>query len=135
MLRPTGTVGTCEHARVSKGLIGRIAAVGGVVLLVAVLGVLAKAWYDSRIPETYSVMAYGTHDYGGGSEPPVHEGHGTGGGTSVADLHGPSAGPDARFRLTAKTADVRLTSGRVVHALTFNGSSPGPELRVQQGDL
>jgi FtsP/CotA-like multicopper oxidase with cupredoxin domain len=120
---------------VSKGLLGRIAAAAGVVLLVAVLGLLAKSWYDSRIPGTYSVMSYGTHDYGGGSEPSVHEGHVTGG-ISVADLQGPASGPpDQRFELTAKSADVRLTSGRVVHALTFNGMSPGPELRVHQGDL
>ena len=37
--------------------------------------------------------------------------------------------------LTAKSATVRLSSGREVEALTFNGSSPGPELRVKQGDL
>ena len=122
--------------RVTRRVAGRIAAVLGVVLLVGVLGFLAKAWYDSRIPETYSVMSYGSHDYGGGSEPPVHEGHGAGEGTSVAALHGPATGqPDARFELTARTADVQLPSGRVVHALTFNGSSPGPELRVRQGDL
>ena len=43
--------------------------------------------------------------------------------------------PDARFELTARAADIRLSSGRVVHALTFDGKSPGPELRVEQGDL
>ena len=123
--------------RVSKRLVGRIAAATGVVVLVGLLGFLAKAWYDSRIPGTYSVMSYGTHDFGGGSEVAVHEGHGGATpGTSVADLHGPETGkPDVRFELNAKSAEVRLTSGRVVHALTFNGSSPGPELRVRQGDL
>ena len=43
--------------------------------------------------------------------------------------------PDARFELTARAADIHLSSGRVVHALTFDGKSPGPELRVEQGDL
>ncbi len=79
-------------------------------------------------------MSYGAHEYGGGPEPPNHEGHG--GGTSVTDLHGPSEGePDVRFELTARAAEIRLSSGRIVHALTYNGTSPGPELRVRQGDL
>jgi len=37
--------------------------------------------------------------------------------------------------LTARTATIRLASGKEVEALTFGGVSPGPELRVQQGDL
>jgi FtsP/CotA-like multicopper oxidase with cupredoxin domain len=120
----------------SKSHIGRIAAIAAVVLLVAVVAVLGKAWWDSRLPTTYNVMSYGTHEYGGGPEPPNHAGHDAGTGTSVADLHGPSDGtPDAHFELTARTADIRLSSGRVVHALTFDGRSPGPELRVEQGDL
>ena len=61
---------------------------------------------------------------------------GTHGGISVASLRGPQRGtPDARFELTAQTATIRLASGRTVNAMTFNGSSPGPELRVHQGDL
>ena len=120
----------------SRALAGRIAAITAVVLVVAVLGVLGKAWWDSRLPDTYNVMSYGTHDYGGGPEPPSHAGHDVGTGTSVADLHGPSDGaPDVRFELTATAADIQLSSGRMVHALTFNGTSPGPELRVRQGDL
>jgi len=120
---------------VSKGLIGRIAVAAVVAALVAVVAVLGKMWWDSRLPDTYNVMAYGTHEYGGGPEPPDHEGH-AGTGTSVADLKGPSDGtPEARFELTARAADIRLSSGRLVHALTFDGTSPGPELRVHQGDL
>ena len=120
----------------SRAHIGRIVAIAAVVLLVAVVAVLGKAWWDSRLPGTYNVMSYGTHEYGGGPEPPNHAGHDAGAGTSVADLHGPSDDtPDARFELTARAADIRLSSGRVVHALTFDGKSPGPELRVTQGDL
>lgn len=37
--------------------------------------------------------------------------------------------------LSARTATIRLASGREVEALTFDGVSPGPELRVRQGDL
>jgi len=114
----------------------RIAATCLVVLLVGVVAVAAKAWYESRLPGTYNVMDYGTHEYGGGPEPRDHEGHAARTGISVADLHGPSGEtPHARFEVTARAADVHLASGRVVHALTFNGTSPGPELRVRQGDL
>jgi FtsP/CotA-like multicopper oxidase with cupredoxin domain len=121
----------------NRHLLGRIAVVTAVVVLVGVVAVVAKAWYDSRLPGTYNVMDFGSHDYGGGPEPPDHAAHGGGGGsTSVADLHGPRNGaPDERFELTAREADLRLRSGRVVHALTFNGVSPGPELRVREGDL
>ena len=113
----------------------RIAGVAGHVLLVALLSVVGKAWWDSRLPGTYSVMDYGTHDFGGGSEPAGHD-HGGAGGISVSDLRGPRSGaPDTRFELAARSAEIRLASGRRVQALTFNGSSPGPELRVRQGDL
>jgi FtsP/CotA-like multicopper oxidase with cupredoxin domain len=118
----------------SKAFLGRIVAMTGVVLLVAFLALVGKAWWDSRIPGTYSVMSYGTHEYGGGAVPPNHEGHGVRG-TSVARLHGPSEGPDARFELTARAADIHLSSGKVVRALTFDGASPGPELRVRQGEV
>jgi FtsP/CotA-like multicopper oxidase with cupredoxin domain len=71
---------------------------------------------------------------GGGAD---HAQHGEPGrGVSVADLHGPRDGvPDARFTLTARRATIELASGRKVDALTFDGRSPGPELRVRQGDL
>jgi FtsP/CotA-like multicopper oxidase with cupredoxin domain len=119
----------------SKRLVGQVAAITGTVVLVALLAVIGRAWWDSRLPGTYSVMSYGTHEYGGGPEPVNHEGHDVGG-ASVADLHGPSEGkPDVRFELTARRAEIRLSSGRIVHALTYNGTSPGPELRVRQGDL
>jgi FtsP/CotA-like multicopper oxidase with cupredoxin domain len=112
----------------------------GALALAAGLAFVGWAWNESRIPGTYDAMAYGRLDYGGG--PRVHSmgpmpsmpsmaGHRM----SVAALHGPPGEPDVRFRLVARKADVRLASGRVVHGLTFNGRSPGPELRVRQGDL
>jgi FtsP/CotA-like multicopper oxidase with cupredoxin domain len=118
---------------VKRALLAKIAAGSAVVLLVAVVAVLAKAWYDSRIPDTYSVMDYGWVDDGGGSALDPHVAHG--GGTSVADLRGPVGTPNATYTLVAKQAAIRLASGRSVDALTFNGRSPGPELRVRQGDL
>ena len=118
----------------TRDRLAKIAAGIAIALLVAVVAFLGKAWWDSRIPGTYSVMDYGTPDYGGGAELPLHE-HPGRAGTSVAVLRGPQvAEPDRRFHLVAKEAMVQLASGRTVDALTFNGVSPGPELRVRQGD-
>jgi len=120
---------------VARRLAPRIAAIAGAALLFGVLAVIANAWYDSRLPGTYSVMDYGTVDLGGGPPASAH-GSATHGATSVAMLRGPRTGtPDAHFSLTAREAEIRLASGKVVDALTFNGRSPGPELRVKQGDL
>jgi FtsP/CotA-like multicopper oxidase with cupredoxin domain len=57
-------------------------------------------------------------------------------GIPVASLTGPQQGtPAARFTLVAAHGTVRLASGRQIDALTFNGTSPGPALRVRQGRL
>ncbi|MFI6598524.1 multicopper oxidase family protein [Nonomuraea sp. NPDC050536] len=45
------------------------------------------------------------------------------------------AGRMRRFTLTAEKGTITLASGRRVEALTFNGTSPGPAIRVRQGDL
>jgi FtsP/CotA-like multicopper oxidase with cupredoxin domain len=112
----------------------RITAVTAAVLvLVGATLWTANAWWDSRLPDTYSAMAYGTPDFGGG--PGTHSHHATAG-RSIATLVGPQRGaPDASFTLRAAHASVRLASGRRVDALAFNGRVPGPELRVHVGDL
>ena len=134
MLRAPSGAEACDDEGVIRRLAPKLAACAGVALLVAVLAVVGKAWYNSRLPTTYSVMAYGTDDYGGGA-PASHAGHDRGG-LSVADLDGPQTeAPDARFELTARNATIKLGSGRTVDALTFDGEAPGPELRVIQGDL
>jgi FtsP/CotA-like multicopper oxidase with cupredoxin domain len=108
-----------------------------VVTLAAVVAVgwIGLMWWESRLPGTYNVMDHGEIELGGGDG--SHAQHAEPGrGTSVADLHGPRDGdPDARFTLRARRATIELGSGRVVEALTFDGRSPGPELRVRQGDL
>ncbi len=111
----------------------RIAATLVVLLaLAAGLGLLGKSWWDSRLPGTYDAMAYAVADYGGG--PSANHDHT--GGFSISRLTGPREGkPDATFTLHARHARVKLASGKEVDALTFDGSVPGPELRVHQGDL
>jgi FtsP/CotA-like multicopper oxidase with cupredoxin domain len=106
-----------------------------VAALLAIAGLLAlgRMWWESRLPSTYNVMDFGSHDFGGGPVATGHEGHGA---VSVAGFKGPQDGaPDARFTLTAKQGTIRLPSGRTIEGLTFNGKSPGPELRVRRGDV
>jgi FtsP/CotA-like multicopper oxidase with cupredoxin domain len=114
--------------------VSRLPAIGstllGLLLLVGV-GWLAWSWYDSRLPGSYNAVDYATPDYGGGP----HVSHDQAIARAVDQLHGPDLVPDFRRTLTARQADVRLSSGTIVHALTFDGRVPGPELRVRQGDL
>jgi FtsP/CotA-like multicopper oxidase with cupredoxin domain len=114
----------------------RILGVAGLLLVLGLAAWLGRMWWDSRLPGTYSAMDMGEPDYGGGSVVAGHGDHASHAGmTSVATLTGPTGPPDERFMLTARTADVRLPSGRTVDALTFNGTVPGPELRVREGDV
>jgi FtsP/CotA-like multicopper oxidase with cupredoxin domain len=82
------------------------------------------------VPSTYSVMEMGHADFGGG---PAHE-HGAT--RSVADLTGPVDGePDVAVDLAARAGSFSLASGERLQGYTLNGTSPGPTLRVHQGDL
>jgi FtsP/CotA-like multicopper oxidase with cupredoxin domain len=94
----------------------------------ALLGFLAWSWWQSRLPGSYDVMSYGAVD-DGGAQPIAHDHFG------VDSLTGPKGTPDYKVTLTAEQAPVRLASGQQVDAWTFNGSAPGPELRIRQGDL
>ncbi|WP_231929575.1 multicopper oxidase family protein [Micromonospora inositola] len=58
---------------------------------------------------------------------------------SVADLRGAGApapgGTRRQYTLTARTATVRLPSGREIQAWTYNGRVPGPPITATAGDL
>ncbi|MEV7795277.1 multicopper oxidase family protein [Streptomyces sp. NPDC087512] len=89
---------------------------------------------SSRLPDDMSMNmgpghAAGGH-HGGG------ESAGAAGTTSVTSLTGPrDERPDRRYTLVAAERTVRLASGRTVRAWAFNGRTPGPTLRVRQGEL
>lgn len=55
---------------------------------------------------------------------------------SVTDLQAPQAAAHKKhFTLIAQSAHLRLGADLTVPVWTFNGTAPGPTLRVQQGDL
>ena len=116
---------------------------------VAVVAPLAWMWQASLMPSTYSVMDMGVVDLGGGPAPAAgdlhgghagHAGHSTGvradHGVSVADLVAEEGRtPDVSVDLVAEQGSVRLESGREVPGYSLNGTSPGPVIEADQGDL
>lgn len=82
------------------------------------------------VPAVTLAAAYRTNTSAAGHR------HGGPGQLSVDQLTGPRDGtPDVRTTLVAAKARLRLDSGRTVDGLTFNGTSPGPEIRVKKGRL
>jgi FtsP/CotA-like multicopper oxidase with cupredoxin domain len=88
-----------------------------VVATLAVLGPLVWLRQASLLPDTYSVMDMGGHA--------AHGGHG--GGRSVTELVDNTPGP----------ADVviELVAARRGDRFTLNGTTPGPEIRAEQGQV
>ena len=118
-----------------RRVVGQVLLAIVVIASVALVGWLGWAWNQSRLPGSYNVMDFGTPDFGGGPSASAHHSSSRAG-TSVADLTGPRAGrPDFRRTLIAQQSKVRLRSGQVVDAWTFNGTIPGPQLRPRRGDL
>jgi hypothetical protein len=137
--------------RPGLGLRG-LRALAGVAAVAAVLA----AWVGygmraSRLPDRLAMSSTAGVDWGGGPvgmrhdhAMPMSHDHAMSmpmdmempGMTSVADLTGPfDQNPDVRYTLTAQQRRIRLSSGAIVDALTFNGQTPGPLLRAHQGDL
>ncbi|MFG2059568.1 multicopper oxidase family protein [Micromonospora sp. NPDC048930] len=120
-----------RKGRASAGRWWHIPAKGA--LGIAVAAAVLVAWSAaSHLPARHS-MTGGALDGGGGSV----AGHSHHGGVSVTTLTGTdTAGvPARRFTLTAQATTIGLDSGQQVQAWTFNGITPGPELRARQGDL
>ena len=102
----------------------------GAVGLILLLGWLAWAWNESRLPDRYNAMDFHPLDVGGGSSAMK------GSPRSVEQFTTAESGaPDFRMTLIARKATIRTSSGQTFDAWTFNGSVPGPELRVHQHDL
>jgi len=114
-----------------------LAALCAVLCVVPVLTSAAIAFYADIQPVVignaagaHNHLAAGSGSAGVGAEVPGMRS------VSVGDLRTPAEypGPVRRFELTARQQTVTLPSGRTVDGWTF-GSLPGPEIRVEQGDL
>lgn len=84
-----------------------------------------------RPPEEMDMSSHGGHSRGGNGD------GGTAGANAVscADMtEEPSDGPVKTFDLTAAVTKVKLGNGKSAEAWTYNGTTPGPELRVREGD-
>jgi FtsP/CotA-like multicopper oxidase with cupredoxin domain len=105
------------------------------------LGPLLYLWQSSLLPDSYSVMDMGYPDYGGAPDGGGHAHHGTAAtgattGRNVATLKADATRPaDRQVTLVARKQQFRLASGREVDGYTLNGQSPGPVIRVTQGQL
>lgn len=111
--------------------------VAAVVASVLVLGPLAWFWWTSLVPANASVMDMGYPDTGGA--PGATPGHAhtppAGPGVSVETLTGPSGGvPDVALTLTADAGPIEV-GGRTLRGFTLNGTSPGPTIEAEVGDL
>jgi FtsP/CotA-like multicopper oxidase with cupredoxin domain len=101
------------------------------LLIVVFMLVSACGSISGKKPEEINMGAMGAHS---------HEGHGDEATTaantvSCADMtEPPSNGPVQTFQLKAAKTSLTLNNGKKTEAWTYNGSTPGPELRVQEGD-
>ena len=107
---------------------------GTLVAVLAAMGVLAAPawmWQASRLPPVYGAAHMGEPDLGGGT-PHAH---------AVAERSVTSFEPppdqvaDVSLSLVARAQEIELGPDRVVDGYTLNGTSPGPEIRVVEGQL
>ena len=123
----------------------RLGALVACLATLAIVVPLAWMWQASRTPSTYSVMDMGYADYGGGPRDTMaghthghHGGASAASGTpvSVADLTiDPDLPADVTVELVAEKGRFDLASGREVDGYTLNGTSPGPLIEAEQGDV
>jgi FtsP/CotA-like multicopper oxidase with cupredoxin domain len=107
---------------------------------VLLLAPLAWLWQASLMPQEYSVTDLGYPVYGGGPhDDQAMAGMGgrtTADETSVADLVAdPDRPADVTVDLVARKERFTLASGRQVDGFTVNGTSPGPQIDVTEGQL
>ncbi|MDF5755916.1 multicopper oxidase family protein [Spongiactinospora sp. TRM90649] len=106
---------------------------GGVAVLCFALVWGAGAAWSSRVPAGFNLGSH--HPRTAQTAPAVPAPRTVPETVPITDLRGPSGKADRRFTLTAAETRIGLPSGRRVAAWAFNGRSPGPLLRVRQGDL
>jgi FtsP/CotA-like multicopper oxidase with cupredoxin domain len=128
VLAPPEAPAPAPEAPRRRGRRYRLVAVAAAVV---VLAPLAWMWQASLLPGTYSVMDMGSRDEGRAA--PWHGHHA---GRGVDTLTEPSTAPaDVRLELVARAERFRLASGEEVEGYTLNGTSPGPVIHAELGQL
>ncbi|NGQ96891.1 multicopper oxidase family protein [Brevibacillus sp. SYP-B805] len=153
LLACAGLLWWYQQRRVEKifhrqpGLAARLLRGTGIAAVLLTVALSGYTWSlaASKFPDTMEMVNHDAVDFGGGTafaHASLHQGGGHSPVTqgneavSVAELTGPRTGvPDKRFTLHAKKQQIRLGSGRMIEAWTFNGQFPGPPLVVNKGDL
>ena len=110
----------------------RVRLVISVLAALAILVPLAWLWQASLVGKSYSVMSMGYLDYGGG--PAAGHDHGSAA-RSIPDIKlDDSRKADVRVDLVAEQQNINI-GGRSVPGYTINGTTPGPTITAQQGQL
>jgi FtsP/CotA-like multicopper oxidase with cupredoxin domain len=123
-LAQNGPAAIPRFVRRLGGRLATVLAFGAGFLVIFLVGI-----NTTRLPDHYNMTMDETHSTGMVMAPGQKM-------LSVTDLTGQQDGtPDKTFTLTAEQAQVKLDNGQTVDAWTYNGQLPGPELRVNQGDL
>lgn len=100
-----------------------------VVAALAILVPVTWMWSDSLMPSTWSVEDMGYPDYGGGPAAMSMAG------PSVETLRAPAGPADVAVTLVARAQRTTLPSGLVIDGYTLNGTTPGPMIRAEQGQM
>ena len=110
----------------------RVRLIVSLVAALAILAPLAWLWQASLVPNSYSVMGMGHLDYGGGLVA-NHDHESTA--RSINDIVvDPARKADVRVNLVAEQQNLSI-GGKSVPGYTLNGTSPGPMITAQQGQL
>ncbi|HVH22944.1 MAG TPA: multicopper oxidase domain-containing protein, partial [Pseudonocardia sp.] len=113
-------------------LTGRTRTLLAVAATLAALGPLGWFWQASLLPSSYSVLDMGQIDPGRPG-PAAHQ-HG-GPAIGVDQLIADDGPADVALTLIARAATIPLGGGPAFDGYTFNGTSPGPTIRAELGQL
>ncbi|RNB87664.1 multicopper oxidase family protein [Brevibacillus fluminis] len=107
--------------------------IGGLLLLLIGIAISVYFW-QMRLQKPLEIdMAHHQHSSGAVSQLGMHD-HSPTGVSCEKFVAKEAPGPTRKFDLTAARTVLQLDNGETVDAWTFNGTSPGPEIRVTEGD-
>jgi len=107
--------------------------IGGLLLLLIGIAISVYFW-QMRLQKPLEIdMAHHQHSSGAAPQLEMHD-HSPKGVSCEKFVAKEAPGPIRKFDLTAARTVLQLDNGETVDAWTFNGTSPGPEIRVTEGD-